>query len=112
MALRFCPLCSNMLLVDAGGGPGSLRMTCRTCAYVHRLAKPIRSRTECVRKVVDDVLGGASEWENVQKTAVECPECGNGEAYFRMIQTRSADEPMTTFYRCTQRRCTHTWKVD
>ena len=27
------------------------------------------------------------------------PKCGNGRAYFRQMQTRSADEPMTTFYR-------------
>jgi len=60
------------------------------------------------KKQVDDVLGGEEAWKNVQKTQAVCPECRNDEAYFREIQTRSADEPATIFYRCT--RCAKTWK--
>jgi DNA-directed RNA polymerase III subunit RPC11 len=40
------------------------------------------------------------------------PECKSGEAYFRQLQTRSADEPMTTFYMCTDRACGAQWKED
>lgn len=29
-----------------------------------------------------------------------CPKCEHPRAYFMQIQTRSADEPMTTFYKC------------
>lgn len=42
------------------------------------------------------------------KTEVECPKCGHNEAYWWMIQTRSADEAPTTFYRCVN--CGHTWR--
>jgi hypothetical protein len=51
-------------------------------------------------KEVEDVLGGADSWKNVDKTEVNCREekCDNREAYFRQVQIRSADEPMTTFY--------------
>jgi DNA-directed RNA polymerase III subunit RPC11 len=60
------------------------------------------------KKEVDDVLGGEEAWKNVQKSQVTCPNCSNHEAYFREIQTRSADEPATIFYRCTS--CAKTWK--
>ncbi|MFX0064731.1 MAG: transcription factor S [Candidatus Hermodarchaeota archaeon] len=40
-------------------------------------------------------------------TAV-CPKCSNPEAWFIQLQTRRADEGMTTFYRC--KKCFNTWK--
>ena len=77
-------------------------------------------------KEVEDVLGGADSWKNVDTTegaleasrlralmalhiaretdgyAVNCvndERCDNRRAYFRQVQIRSADEPMTTFYK-------------
>jgi DNA-directed RNA polymerase subunit M len=41
-------------------------------------------------------------------TTVECPKCGNNTAFWWMLQTRSADEATTQFYRCT--KCSHTWR--
>ncbi|MES1905882.1 MAG: DNA-directed RNA polymerase III subunit RPC10, partial [Paramarteilia canceri] len=64
-------------------------------------------RTYMKMKPIDDVIG-ASSWENVDSTEVICPKCAYTKAYFMQIQTRSADEPMTTFYRCVS--CTHRWK--
>lgn len=77
-------------------------------------------RTHLKRKEVDDVLGGKEAWANVDKTdsesitkqydfgrsindsdltmcLVACPKCDHRRAYFRQMQIRSADEPMTTF---------------
>ncbi|PSN54150.1 DNA-directed RNA polymerase III subunit RPC10 [Blattella germanica] len=59
---------------------------------------------------VDDVLGGAAAWANVDATDETCPTCGNSRAYFMQLQTRSADEPMTTFYKCTNNSCGHRWR--
>uniref|UniRef100_A0A3P8SX77 DNA-directed RNA polymerase subunit n=1 Tax=Amphiprion percula TaxID=161767 RepID=A0A3P8SX77_AMPPE len=61
-------------------------------------------------KEVDDVLGGAAAWENVDSTAEKCPKCEHPRAYFMQIQTRSADEPMTTFYKCCNGQCGHRWR--
>ncbi|KAJ9102414.1 DNA-directed RNA polymerase III subunit RPC10, partial [Naganishia friedmannii] len=55
------------------------------------------SRTHLKRKEVDDVMGGEAAWENVDKVPNTCPKCDYGEAYYRQLQIRSADEPMTTF---------------
>ena len=41
-------------------------------------------------------------------TSMECPECKNGTAFWWMLQTRSADEATTQFFRCT--KCGHTWR--
>ena len=33
-------------------------------------------------------------------TTTECPKCGNNTAFWWMLQTRSADEATTQFFRC------------
>ncbi|KAB0386649.1 hypothetical protein FD755_001605 [Muntiacus reevesi] len=82
----FCPGCGNGLIVEEG--QRCHRFACNTCPYVHNL------------KEVDDVLGGAAAWEN----------CEHPRAYFMQLQTRSADEPMTTFYKCCNAQCGHRWR--
>ncbi|ULT91902.1 hypothetical protein L3Y34_009529 [Caenorhabditis briggsae] len=39
-----------------------------------------------------------------------CPLCSHERAYFMQLQTRSADEPITIFYRCANNSCAHRWK--
>lgn len=39
-----------------------------------------------------------------------CPKCEHPRAFFMQIQTRSADEPMTTFYKCCSLQCGHRWR--
>ena len=34
--------------------------------------------------------------------------CGSTKAYYRQMQIRSADEPMTTFYKCVE--CGAQWR--
>lgn len=40
--------------------------------------------------------------------AATCPKCQYMQAYFMEIQTRSADEPATLFFKCVQ--CGHRWR--
>jgi len=39
---------------------------------------------------------------------IECPKCGNNLAYVWQVQTRSADESSTQFFRCT--KCGYTFR--
>jgi transcription factor S len=55
-------------------------------------------------KVMDSERGP----DALPTTAVDCPKCGNNNAFWWMLQTRSADEAATQFYRCT--KCGHTWR--
>lgn len=106
--LLFCPTCSNILLVEEG--LDGFRFACNTCPYVHNIKQKISSRKYPRLKDVDDVLGGAAAWENVDSTEEKCPKCSHPRAYFMQIQTRSADEPMTTFYKCCDLQCGHQWR--
>ncbi|KAJ3044173.1 DNA-directed RNA polymerase III subunit RPC10 [Rhizophlyctis rosea] len=104
--MYFCPSCANLLLVRQGDL--SNEFFCQTCPYVCKIQKEITTRTDYKRKQVDDILGGAAAWENVDKTNATCPRCDHPEAYYMMIQIRSADEPSTIFYKCCQ--CHNQWR--
>ena len=46
--------------------------------------------------------GGERRWKTLTVLSIaQCPRegCGGGEAFFYQVQIRSADEPMTTFYK-------------
>ncbi|KAJ1658632.1 RNA polymerase III C11 subunit [Dispira simplex] len=84
---------------------------CLSCPYMYPITTVLSERTAMTRKEVDDVLGGAKAWENVDKTEQRCPKCEHPEAYFREVQIRSADEPSTQFFRCCNLACTFEWRV-
>jgi DNA-directed RNA polymerase III subunit RPC11 len=127
----FCPVDGTLMLVEArtGGGPGAESaheaaaaaaagaqpwygsegtcFYCPVCPYAYRLSQRRTVRVRTKRKDVDDVMGGAAALENVDKTEALCPSCSHREAFYMMIQTRSADEPMTCFYKCVS--CGNRW---
>ncbi|KAJ2734980.1 hypothetical protein IW152_001962 [Coemansia sp. BCRC 34962] len=106
--MHFCPSCSNLLLVEPGtGAEGETCLVCQTCPYIYPIRKPIISRTILKRKEVDDVLGGEEAWKNVEAIGAVCPVCRHERAYFKQIQLRSADEPMTSFFKCCNVKCDH-----
>lgn len=129
--LTFCPTCGNILVVEESAVHN--RFTCRTCPYICNVTKKITSRiypklkvrvrySPPIRKVVhiietshpsqevDHVMGGVAAWENVDSTDAVCPACNHDKAYFMQIQIRSADEPMTTFYKCCNPVCSNNWR--
>lgn len=58
----------------------------------------------------DHIIGGSADWNNVDSTDAVCPKCSHGRAYFHQVQTRSADEPMTIFYKCCNETCGKNWR--
>ncbi|KAL7664327.1 DNA-directed RNA polymerase subunit [[Candida] zeylanoides] len=108
--LSFCPYCANMLLISQADD-GCNRFYCPTCPYEFKInGFQMYDRKLLSRKEVDDVLGGDGAWDLVDQTAAQCPidSCGGDKAYFFQLQIRSADEPMTTFYKCV--KCAHQWR--
>lgn len=106
--MLFCPTCANLLLIEKTHA-ADFRFFCKTCPYVFVVTRTFEKKMALQRKQVDDVMGGREAWANVDQTEVDgCHSCGNKRAYFMQIQIRSADEPMTTFYKCTE--CSHQWR--
>ena len=107
----FCPLDGTLLQVrhteQTSEEAASGYFFCATCPYSCAINSIVSKKAFPKRKVVDDILGGPSAWENVDRTASVCPKCNYQEAYYKQIQIRSADEPMSVFYKCVQ--CSHQW---
>uniref|UniRef100_A0A8C3D1L6 DNA-directed RNA polymerase II subunit RPB9-like zinc ribbon domain-containing protein n=1 Tax=Cairina moschata TaxID=8855 RepID=A0A8C3D1L6_CAIMO len=74
--LLFCPACGNVLVAEEG--PRCHRFACTTCPYVRNVTRKVTSRKYPQLKEVDDVLGGAAAWENVDSTAGQCPKQASG----------------------------------
>jgi len=110
--MQFCPHDGTLLQVhvaDSGTPAARLQFFCPLCPYVHRPRAKYALDVPTSRKAVDDVMGGDRAWDNVDKTATTCPACGHDEAYFMQLQIRSADEPMTNFFKCAKAVCGHRW---
>jgi DNA-directed RNA polymerase subunit M len=106
--LEFCPKCNCVLLEDRK----KKVLVCRKCKFEKPLAgcggqRFVETLTnKPAELIVKD--GDKSKDNTLPKTKAECKKCGNREAYYWMMQTRSADEPSTRFYRCT--KCDTTWR--
>lgn len=106
--MLFCPSCGNLLLVEKS--INSYRYFCRTCTYVYNITKQMCNYKFFDRKQVDSIFGGKETWENVSKTAATCAKCDCDQAYFKEIQIRSADEPATLFFKCSNLECGYEWR--
>ena len=83
-------------------------MVCHTCPYHYLLRTAISTTQQFATRKPEHVSGEDDEVKFGNKCTVQCPRCQNNEALFMELQTRSADEPMTIFYRCTA--CKFNWK--
>ena len=112
--MRFCPWDGSLLSVSSGASDesGRLAFSCPTCDFQSEITTTIRKRTTLVPKKVDDVMGGLDAWKNSpMQSEVLCDRCRGKGAYYIQIQTRSADEPMTIFYKCIDvADCGHEWR--
>jgi DNA-directed RNA polymerase subunit M len=101
--MKFCPKCEVKLKKDGSN------LKCPQCGYIEGNGAPQQ------KKVVQEenteafnVFAENEGEESLPTIKIECESCGNDEAVWWMLQTRSADEPTTQFYRCT--KCKNTWR--
>ena len=99
----FCPKCKTLMFPDKETN----ELVCRRCDHREPIKKGEGKIIEKAESK-EDILEVAEGTETTPKTKVECPECGNLEAFYHIRQTRAADEAETKFYRCT--KCGHTWR--
>ncbi len=100
--MKFCPSCEVKLKKGDSG------LQCPKCNYVEgqetkQTKKPVQEHESQF-----NVLSQNETVESLPTIKIECEKCGNDEAVWWMLQTRSADEPTTQFYRCS--KCRYTWR--
>ena len=102
--MKFCPKCEIRLkIIDQ-----STSLSCPKCGHSETQNKKIKKTQKENTKPDLNVLAENEGKETVSTIKIDCEKCGNDEAVWWMLQTRSADEPTTQFYRCT--KCNHTWR--
>ncbi len=101
--MKFCPKCEVRLKSSFNSA-----LICPKCGHSESEIKLTKKATEQKIKSDLNVLEEKEEKETLPTIQIECEKCGNNEAVWWMLQTRSADEPTTQFYRCI--KCNHTWR--
>ncbi|MCL2318424.1 MAG: transcription factor S [Methanomassiliicoccaceae archaeon] len=96
----FCPTCGSMMFPKDGA------YVCNSCGHVKAIGGKaqvfVTDSEDRETTVITESVA------TLPKTRIACPECANGEAYFVIRQTRSADEPETRIYRCC--KCNYSWR--
>lgn len=101
--MKFCPKCEVKLKKSDSG------LQCPKCNYVEgeENKQTKKAEVEEIRSEFNVLAENEGE-ETLPTIKIECEKCGHDEAVWWMLQTRSADEPTTQFYRCI--KCRYTWR--
>ncbi|PIN75691.1 transcription factor S [Candidatus Woesearchaeota archaeon CG10_big_fil_rev_8_21_14_0_10_37_12] len=100
--MKFCPKCRSLMMPRKEGGKNIF-----SCSCGYKEGAESLTIKESGKKIEEIAVVHNEDSVNVV-VEVECPKCGNREAEYWEVQTRSADEPATKFHKCT--KCKHTWR--
>jgi len=102
--MQFCDDCGSMMKTDDG------MWVCPDCGATE--PKGDTSGFVTTEAQDDSDVIETSEDANFEgkpiASDVRCDDCGNGEAWYTIKQTASADEAPTRFFKCTE--CGHRWR--
>lgn len=107
--MEFCPNCGTRLIhkrLEEGAF-----LICPKCGYKKRAESPIPTSKIVERTPHESVVVIGKEEQQIRTmpvVTIECPKCGNNQAYVWQVQTRGADESSTQFFRCT--KCGYTFR--
>jgi DNA-directed RNA polymerase subunit M len=109
--VKFCPKCETRMKPKIEEGIA----LCPKCGTVDKEEEQSSTAKKKLTSLPESISGSSLKVMDPEKTpaalpttATECPKCGNNTAFWWMLQTRSADEATTQFFRCT--KCSHTWR--
>ncbi|MFH0869258.1 MAG: transcription factor S [archaeon] len=99
--MKFCPKCSSLLI------PAGSELVCKSCGHKETgEVNVFRDIKKDKKKLA--VEQGHSDVDTLPTMKKPCPKCQHGEAFFWTLQTRSADESETEFFRC--KKCGYSWR--
>ncbi|MGQ4915066.1 MAG: transcription factor S [Candidatus Asgardarchaeia archaeon] len=108
--MEFCPKCGSLMYPEKKDN--NMVLVCRNCGFMKVVDRKkndsyvIKSKIKHTPK--DESVVVHQDVQTMPTLNVECPKCHNIGVYYWQVQTRSADEPPTTFYRC--KKCGYTWR--
>jgi DNA-directed RNA polymerase subunit M len=103
--MQFCDDCGSMMKKEDGV---MVCTNCGTSAEQERATEEFISTEEQTGEELIESSEDASFEGKPTADDVTCEECGNGEAWYTIKQTASADEPPTRFFKCKE--CGHRWR--
>jgi DNA-directed RNA polymerase subunit M len=110
--MDFCPKCNSRMKPKQVKEEDKvvIALVCPKCGHSSSMPdqKGVEISDEAPSASIKVVGDEADKLKTMPVTTIECPKCGNMEAQWWFLQTRSGDEPPTQFYRCTS--CGHTWR--
>lgn len=102
--MRFCPKCGTILVFKKE----KRSLVCSECGWEEKAEGPKSYVKPIAEEKIVTIGPKEQKLHTLPQTRVECPKCGNGKAYWWMVQTRGGDESPTQFYRCV--KCGYTWR--
>lgn len=99
--MEFCPKCGAVLFQLKKNSK------CPRCNYSAKGKVKIQT-SEKIEKRKEVAVVSKKQASVFPIIAEVCKKCGNKEAYFWTVQTRSGDEAETKFFKCT--KCEFTWR--
>ena len=103
--MKFCPKCDLRLKKNSSDSA----LICPKCGYNEHGSTNTKEEIKKQDTKSDiNVIAESEGKETLPTIKIHCEKCGNDEAVWWMLQTRSADEPTTQFYRCI--KCSYTWR--
>ncbi len=103
--VSFCPTCKNMMIPQKKSD-GIVMLFCRKC-NTEESGKEIKITQKIKHENTDIIVIDDPSME--ASVEVECRNCNKVvQAAQWQVQTRSADEASTTFFRCVE--CSNTWR--
>lgn len=102
--MEFCPKC-GALLVEKKKNLG-----CPRCNYSSKGKLSIKTTETISDKQKNKEVAVLKEKDTKVFPLISaiCKKCGNNQAYFWTVQTRSGDEAETKFFKCA--KCEFTWR--
>ena len=112
--LDFCPHCGKRLIRKKIPEFESHRLICSKCGYSQKIVnnyskvKSNQKKSKISKNFV--ILSEKDKKLNTLPTIkIKCQNCGNDTSSTWQVQTRSADEGATQFFRCT--KCNYTFRI-
>lgn len=103
--MQFCDECGSMMKKQDGV------MVCDSCGHSEEQQGDPEDFVTTTEQTGDELIETEEDANFEGKPtddSVTCDECGNGEAWYTIKQTGSADEPPTRFFKCTE--CGNRWR--